>query len=155
VEPESGGDRHPFLARRLASSPGYLRRVEAAERLGVPLSKLEGREPAEVTEHEYADGVLVRSVTTREPAWTEQDFAEVLALAEYRESLCECCGLPKKDVDTRFVHERDAPKFVVSRHTCLARRDLVESQVAFEKQHEKKPRPEHKALLWSVRIEKR
>jgi hypothetical protein len=91
-------------------------------------------------------------VTTREPEWTEQDFAEVLALAEYRDSLCSCCGLPKASV---LVHERDAPNFVVSKRYCLARRTLAESQAAFFKQHEKNPKPEHNALQWSIRIEKR
>lgn len=105
-----------------------------------------------MTEYEYADGLLVRSVTTREPEWTEQDQAEVLALAEYRESLCTCCGLPKSDV---LAHERDAPNFVVSKRYCLARRTLAETQAAFFKPHEKNPRPEHAALQWSVRIEKR
>lgn len=95
---------------------------------------------------------MLRSVTTREPRWTEQDQAEVLALAEYRASLCECCGLPKADTQ---IHERDAPKFVVSKRFCLARRTLAETQAAFFKQHEKNPKPQHSALLWSVRIEKR
>jgi hypothetical protein len=113
---------------------------------------MEGREPAEVTEYEYEDGLLVRSVTTREPLWTEQDLAEILALAEYRDSLCTCCGLPK---DSVLIHERDAPKFVVTKRYCLARRTLTEMQAAFFKQHEKNPRPEHQALQWSVRIEKR
>jgi hypothetical protein len=72
-------------------------------------------------------------------------------LAEYRASLCECCGLPKNAVQ---VHERDAPKFVVSKRYCLARRTLAETQAAFFSQH-KKPQPQHNALLWSVRIEKR
>jgi hypothetical protein len=97
----------------------------------------------------------VRSTATREPEWTEQDQAEVLALAEYRESLCTCCGLPKAEVDARQVHERDAPRFVVTRHFCWARRTLAETQAAFYKPHEKNPRPEHAALQWSVRIEKR
>lgn len=108
-----------------------------------------------MTQYEYEDGRLVRSVTTREPEWTEQDQAEVLALAEYRDSLCSCCGLPSADVDARLVHERDAPKFVVSKHFCWARRTLAETQAAYFKQHEKNPRPEHAALQWSVRIEKR
>ena len=103
-----------------------------------------------MTEHEYdAGGRLVRSVTTREAEWTEQDLAEVLALAEYRDSLCECCGLPKADVQ---VHERDAPKFIVSKRYCHARKTLLESQAGFFEG--KKPDPAHGALLWSVRVER-
>ena len=49
----------------------------------------------EVTEHEYDEGGLpTRSVTTREPRWTEQDRAWVLALAEYRAGLCPLHGGP-------------------------------------------------------------
>jgi hypothetical protein len=75
----------------------------------------------------------------------------VLALAWYRDSLCECCGLPKDIVQG---HERDAPKFIVSKRYCLARRTLAEVQAAFFKEHEKRPVPGHNALLWSIRIEK-
>jgi hypothetical protein len=91
-------------------------------------------------------------MTIREPRWTALDQAEVLALAEYRASLCSCCGLPK---DSVLVHERDAPKYVVSKRYCLARRTLAETQAAFFKEFEKNPKPEHQALQWSVRIEKR
>lgn len=110
---------------------------------------MEGREPAEVTEHEYEGGRLVRSVTVREPEWTEQDLLEVLALAEYRDSLCDCCGLPKSQV---WVHERDAPPFVVSKWLCLARRTLNETQAHLFS--DKPPTPSQQALLWSVRAKK-
>ena len=111
---------------------------------------MEGREPVEVTEHDYENGVLVRSVTTREPLWTEQDTAEILALGEYRAGLCDCCGLPKS---MTWVHERDAPRFIVSKRYCLARRTLVESQVAFDNDG-KDAKPEHRALRWSIRVDK-
>lgn len=105
-----------------------------------------------MTEYEYDDaGRLIRSMTTREPRWTEQDQAEMLALAEYRDSLCPCCGLPK---DIVLGHERDAPKFVVTKRYCLARSTLAETQAAFFSQYQKNPDPRHQALLWSVRIEK-
>jgi hypothetical protein len=143
--------RHPFLVRRLGDDPDFLRRVEAAERLGQPRSRLEGREPEEVTEHEYDGDVLVRSTTVREPLWTEQDFAEQLALAEYRDSLCDCCGLPKS---MTLADERDAPRFVVSKRYCLARRTLIESQQAFTN-NGKDAKPAHDALRWTIRAEKR
>jgi len=88
-------------------------------------------------------------VTTREPEWTEQDQAEVLALAVYRDSLCDCCGLPK---DAVWVHEKDAPRFLVSKWPCLARRTLAQTQASFF--GGKNPTPAQTALKWSVRIDK-
>ncbi len=88
-------------------------------------------------------------MTTREPEWTEQDLLEVLALAEYRDSLCDCCGLPK---DAVWVHEAKAPRLLVSKWPCLARRTLAESQSAFF--GDKQPTPAQSALKWSVRIDK-
>ena len=111
---------------------------------------MEGREPAEVTEYEYDGDRLVRAVTTREPQWTELDTAEMLALAEYRNTLCDCCGLPKA---MTWVDERDAPRFVVSKRYCLARRTLIESQQAYTNKG-KDVKPVHGALRWSIRAEK-
>lgn len=53
-----------------------------------------GDEPPEVTEHEYADGLLVRSVTTRMPEWDDEQRGWMLALAVYRAGLCPLCGRP-------------------------------------------------------------
>lgn len=116
----------------------------------MPRSRLEGREPGETTEYEYENDRLVRSTTTRDPEWTEQDTAEMLALAEYRDSLCDCCGLP---VSMTLVDERDAPRFIVSKKYCLARRTLIESQQAFTN-NGKEAKPVHQALRWSVQVKK-
>lgn len=110
---------------------------------------MEGREPTTVTEYEYDGDRLVRAVATPEPEWTEQDTAEQLALAEYRDGLCDCCGLPKS---ITWVHERDAPKFTVSKRYCLARRTLIETQQAFT-DNGKDIKPTHGALRWSVVVE--
>ena len=49
----------------------------------------------EETRHFYnRRGRLVRSVTVREPEWTEQDRAEILALGLYRSRLCPLHGGP-------------------------------------------------------------
>lgn len=89
----------------------------------------------------------MRSVTTREPEWTEQDLAEQLALADYRATLCECCGLPKKLVRG---HERDVPRLVVDRGWCWARKTLLETQAQWAKG--RKPKPGDGALQWSIRV---
>lgn len=56
-------------------------------------------------------------MTIREPEWTEQDRAEILALAYYRDSLCPLCGL---DLSVCTSHEDDGPDFVVRRRRCRA-----------------------------------
>lgn len=83
----------------------------------------DGREPAEVTEYEYERGRLVRSVTTREPAWTEQDRGEVIALAIYRDSLCPKCGRP---LEVCTSDEETGPQFEVRQSTCRATLAITE-----------------------------
>lgn len=91
---------------------------------------------------------MVRSTTTREAEWTEQDLAEVSALAAYRATLCPCCGLPKSMVQ---VHERDIPKFVVTPKTCWARKTMSQAQLAVE--NDKKISDAHKrSLQWSITV---
>jgi hypothetical protein len=116
----------------------------------VPLSKFEGREPVTVTEYEYDGERLVRAVTVTEPEWTEHDQAVMIALAQYRDSLCSCCGLPKA---MTLADEKDAPRFVVAKRYCLARKTLIESQQSFTN-NGKDAKPAHGALLWSVRAQK-
>jgi hypothetical protein len=120
--------------------------------LRTPRSRMEGREPAEVTEYEYEEGVLVRSVTTREPLWTEEDTAEILALAEYEDSLCPDCGFPRDEVN---AHERVAPKFVISRHYCWASKAMAESQHAWMANRtnggKKQQPPGDAAIRWTIR----
>lgn len=97
--------------------------------LGIPPSRFDGREPAEHIEYEHSPrGRLVRAVVTREPAWTDQDRAEVLALAEYRRQLCPCgCGHRAKDT---LSPEQTGPAFIASRTVCRARLALLEAQDA-------------------------
>ena len=68
-------------------------------------------------------------MTTREPEWTEQDRAEQLALADYRQSLlCPCgCGYLAADTTSRW---ETGPEFDATHTTCRARAALVEAQKA-------------------------
>lgn len=67
-------------------------------------------------------------MTTREPEWTEQDRAEVLALALFRAELCPC-GCGQRYVDTTSPEET-GPQFTASRVVCRARLALLEAQKA-------------------------
>ncbi|MGW5556848.1 hypothetical protein ACWER9_06450 [Micromonospora sp. NPDC003944] len=70
----------------------------------------------------------MRSVTTREPEWTEQDRAEVLALALYRAEFCPC-GCGQRYVETTS-DEETGPQFTADRVVCRARLALLEAQKA-------------------------
>ena len=82
-------------------------------------------------------------MTVREPEWTDQDRAWMLALIGHRDGLCPCgCGLP---ADQTLAHESDGRRFAVPAPTrCRARTALSIAQ----EQHKDTPQPE--ALLWRV-----
>lgn len=77
-------------------------------------------------------------MTTREPRFTEQDTAELLALALMREGLCPACGGPLEECTS---HERTGPKFTASFVRCRRRDAISLAQNAKERD-----RPE--ALVW-------
>lgn len=56
--------------------------LELALRLGVSPRRLSGWEPREVTTHEYQDGVLVGSVTERDPEFSRTDVEALIAYLE-------------------------------------------------------------------------
>jgi hypothetical protein len=93
--------------------------------------------------------VLVRSVTTQESAWTDQDQAEVLALHQYRRNLCPCgCGHLSDDT---LSDEESGPAFVADRTVCRARLALLEAQEAATT----KTARHTGARLWRVDMKKR
>jgi hypothetical protein len=116
--------------------------------LGVPPSKLDGREPGSTTQHVYdRRGRLLRSVTTREPEWTEQDVAEVLALAEHEARLCPGgCGHLLDDTTTP---EDTGPEFNAKVVTCRACADRLAVQRSKEND------PDAGARIWSVGMKRR
>ncbi|MEV4767805.1 hypothetical protein [Micromonospora humida] len=90
-------------------------------------------------------GRLVRSVTVREPAWTEQDRAEMLALRLYRSWLCPLHGGLLEECTS---DEDTGVQFQVDRSTCRAEMALIEAQRAAN--DGKKPSPYARARLWTV-----
>lgn len=82
-------------------------------------SRLHGREPRQVTTYEYDDtGRLVRSVTVREPEWTERDLAEATALLALEAETCPGCGQPISESthpDAEDGYEVDLP---IRCHAC-------------------------------------
>jgi hypothetical protein len=89
----------------------------------------------------------VRSTTTREPEWTDQDLAEYEAWAEYEASLCPCgCGFLK--AETTSSHDT-GPEFDVSTTTCRARASLLEAKRAVA--DGKGANPDEPARLYTIR----
>lgn len=89
----------------------------------------------------------MRTVAVSEPAWTEQDRAEILALAAYRDSLCPCgCGLESADT---LSHEETGPQFRATRVACRARMKLLDEQQAAPES------PYQSARLWRVEKKQR
>lgn len=80
-------------------------------------------------------------MTTREPLYTEQDRAELLALGAYRDGMCPACGGPLEECTG--PETRDS-FFRASRVRCLRRDALSMSQNALGDVD----RPE--ALVWSI-----
>lgn len=78
-------------------------------------------------------------MTTREPLYTEQDRAELLALAVYRDGLCSVCGGPAAECQS---HEATGPKFKPSRMRCRRTDVVLVAQAALQNTD----RPE--ALAW-------
>lgn len=85
-------------------------------------------------------------MTRREPLYTEQDRAELLALAEYRAALCPACGGPLSECTS---HEATGPKFRAT-YTICRRRDSLSAAQAAKSDME---RPER--AVWSVEMIRR
>ena len=99
----------------------------------------------------YEDGLLVRSVTTREPLYTEQDRAELIAYELYLEGLCPLCGRP---LGVCTSHEETGPEFAASYTVCRSTLAKLEQERAIT-DGGKKPRPNAPAYLWSTTVRKR
>lgn len=70
--------------------------------------------------------MLVRSVTTRNPDWNDQDREELFGLMAYEASLCPCgCGHLYEDTTSNW---ETGPDFQVTRKTCRARAAIVVEQ---------------------------
>jgi hypothetical protein len=65
-------------------------------------------------------------VTEREPEFTDQDRAELLALAHYRGSLCpNGCGQP---LEESTAHYEVGPEYDATKTTCRACAALAEAR---------------------------
>lgn len=95
--------------------------------------------------------MLVRSVTTREPRYTEQDRAELLALALHREGLCPLC---KRPIEVCTSHEETGPEFSATYTVCRSTLAVLEEQRGLT-DGGRRPRPNAPAYLWSTTMRTR
>lgn len=92
-------------------------------------------------------------MTTREPFYTEQDRAELIAFELYMESLCPKCGRPL-DVCTSDEGAPGSPQFEVNQSTCRATLAIAEVRNALTDEG-KKPLRNAEARLFGTTIRKR
>jgi hypothetical protein len=90
-------------------------------------------------------------VTTREPLFTEQDRAELIALDIYRDGLCPRCGRP---LDVCTSEEESGPQFLVRESTCRATLAIAERKNALT-DNGKKSIPYAESRLFGTTIRKR
>lgn len=101
------------------------------------MSVWNGRVPAETTTHEYDEnGRLVRSVTTREAEWTDEDRAVAVAWISYRSSICSCGESLIATTDPR-MEGRYEPDGFVQCHKCVG---LEQARDPVEKNPDSHPR---------------
>lgn len=79
-------------------------------------------------------------MTTREPLYTEQDRAELLALVEYRAQLCPACGGLLSECTS---HEANGPRFRARAVLCRRSEYLAMAKAAKGGEH-----PE--AWVWAM-----
>lgn len=85
-------------------------------------------------------------MTTREPRFTEQDRAELLALEMYRDGLCPLCGRPVRICTS---HEEVGPEFQSTYTVCRATLVRLE-KIRGMTDGGKKPLPNSPSYLWST-----
>lgn len=91
-----------------------------------------------MTRYRYRKGRMVASEP--EPEWDDEQLAIMVALAEYRASLCPCgCGHLLTDTT---ASEEDVSFTVPVPNACLARMKLTEAQRKWA------DHPYREALLW-------
>lgn len=90
-------------------------------------------------------------MTTREPLYTEQDRAELIAYEIYLEGLCPKCGRPL-EVCTSDEAAPGSPQFEVSQSTCRATLAIAEVRNALTDDGKKPLSP---ARLFGTTIRKR
>lgn len=100
-----------------------------------------------MVEYEYDDdGRLIRSVTTREPEWDEQERAWFLALAEFESRPCPNCGRPTSVCTDPASEGRWA---VPPPMRCYPTTAILEARKPYD---ERSPQPQ--ALLFSATLGK-
>lgn len=78
------GRSHGSAKKRIGDSDRLRDELALAARLQIAPRRLWGWEPRESTEYVYEGDRLIRSVTTREPEWNEEQIDLLLAAAAFK-----------------------------------------------------------------------
>lgn len=101
--------------------PGLRRLVEASRAWGISPRCFLGYELKTVTRYEYdASGRVVRSVTTREPEWDDEDRELALGLLAYEADLCPGCKQPMAETTDPANEGRYVADLAIRCHRCTA-----------------------------------
>ena len=118
--------------------------------LGVPHSRLAGHEPRTYT-RTHPDGL---TITTRDPEWTRDDVAMLLALADWEADRCPCgCGQQMTDclIDAAVPPEQ-RPRWQAGFFECGAGLALAEAQAKQAKQDEAAEKARGRPVITSHRL---
>lgn len=105
----------------LAGDPQLRAVVETARAWGVSPRRFVGWEPCQTTTYEYdLAGRLIRSVTTVEAEWDDEQRELVFALQAYEADLCPGCRQPLNETTRTENEGRYIPGPAIRCHRCTA-----------------------------------
>jgi hypothetical protein len=121
-----------------------------ASKYGIPRSQLLGREPAQITTYEYDDsGSVIRSITTCEPRWTDEDLAWAVAWILEQADRCPGCSLPLSET-TAMQNGRPAHKYRVEPpRICRACEAVAVEQEEYDKLYKNRRK---EAEIWEAEL---
>lgn len=113
---------------------------------------MSGWEPTSVTRYEYEDGVLVGSVTEREPEWSRTDVESLIALLEAQRVGAH--GHPMDEATSRDGDPSN-PERKWDWHVPLPTKDFAQEALDLRKKQYREAYPDAdlSSMLW--RVEKR
>jgi hypothetical protein len=131
---------------RVSNDPGLRALLKTARAWGVSPRRFLGWEPARTFTHVYDNGVLIRTVETREEEWDEETRDLAIAFAMWESDLCPGCNSPMTETlasDNEGLYVADAP---MRCHSCTAREQTADAYA---------DTPQANALLIPVTLHKR
>src|SRR3954462_13378745 len=131
---------------RVSKDAGFRALLKTAREWGVSPRRFLGWEPTRTFTHIYDNGLLIRTVETREPEWDEETRDLAIAYAMWESDLCPGCNSPLSETlssDNEGLYVASAP---VRCHSCTAREQTADAYA---------DTPQANSLLIPVTLHKR